>query len=62
MFMSLNVALILHHSDAILHKSNSHIFFYKGYAHCVDVYIKQCQEVRIKNFLLYIIFCCVVEQ
>lgn len=21
----------------------------QGYAHCVDVYIKQCQEVRIKN-------------
>lgn len=25
------------------------MFSSQGYAHCVDVYIKQCQEVRIKN-------------
>lgn len=28
---------------------NTHVFSSQGYAHCVDVYIRQCQEVRIKN-------------
>lgn len=27
----------------------------KGYAHCVDVYIKQCQEVSLKIYFLH--FC-----
>lgn len=26
------------------------MFLLKGYAHCVDVYIKQCQEVRVYSF------------
>lgn len=34
------------------------VFSSQGYAHCVDVYIKQCQEVRIKNRFSCKIYCC----
>lgn len=39
--------------------THARVFSSQGYAHCVDVYIKQCQEVRIKNwFSLQNTYCC----
>lgn len=42
-------------SDKVLSKSNCCVFFHKGYAHCVDVYIKQCQEVSEKKFHVFVV-------
>lgn len=49
------VAFYMLFSDKVLSKSNCCVFFHKGYAHCVDVYIKQCQEVSEKKFHVFVV-------